>query len=424
MTYDPKEVSLKRAETLRHRIDDYLEAKQSIPLGLEIQDVLDARKKRILEVLGGTEEDWDDYKWQLKNRVNDEETLRKILSLTDSEVKSIKEINTKFRWAISPYYLSLIDPKALFDPIKLMAMPTYLEILDTEGTLDPMDESHTNPAGAITRRYPDRLIVNVTNECGMYCRYCQRRRNIGTEDSDTSTKALQESFEYIRNNPEIRDVLITGGDPLTLPHNRLEWIVKSIREIEHVEIIRIGSRTLVTLPQRITDELTEMLKQYHPIYINTHVNHPVEITEASKEACEKLANAGIPLGNQAVLLNGVNNDKFVMRRLNQGLLQIRVKPYYLFHAKSVKGTHHFNTSIDDGIEIMEYLRGYTSGMAIPTYIVNAPGGNGKTPILPEYLVSRGKDHFTIRTWEGKVLDHENHPTMDIRKAIEKHHGKD
>ncbi|MFW5893057.1 MAG: glutamate 2,3-aminomutase [Bacillota bacterium] len=424
MTYDPKEVSLKRAETLRHRIDDYLEAKQSIPLGLEIQDVLDARKKRILEVLGGTEADWDDYKWQLKNRVSDEETLRKILSLTDSEVKSIKAINTKFRWAISPYYLSLIDPEALFDPIKLMAMPTYLEILDTEGTLDPMDESHTNPAGAITRRYPDRLIVNVTNECGMYCRYCQRRRNIGTEDSDTSTKALQESFEYIRNNPEIRDVLITGGDPLTLPHNRLEWIVKSIREIEHVEIIRIGSRTLVTLPQRITDELTEMLKQYHPIYINTHVNHPVEITEASKEACEKLANAGIPLGNQAVLLNGVNNDKFVMRRLNQGLLQIRVKPYYLFHAKSVKGTHHFNTSIDDGIEIMEYLRGYTSGMAIPTYIVNAPGGNGKTPILPEYLVSRGKDHFTIRTWEGKVLDHENHPTMDIRKAIEKHHGKD
>ncbi|MFW5914085.1 MAG: glutamate 2,3-aminomutase [Bacillota bacterium] len=424
MTYDPREVSLKRAETLKHRIDDYLEAKRTIPLGLEIQDVLDSRKQRILEVLGGTEADWNNYKWQLKNRVSDEKTLGKILSLTDHEIESIREINTKFRWAISPYYLSLIDPKAVFDPIKLMAMPTYLELLDTEGTLDPMDESHTNPAGAITRRYPDRLIVNVTNECGMYCRYCQRRRNIGTEDSDTSTKALEESFEYIRNNPEIRDVLITGGDPLTLPLNRLEWIVKSIREIEHVEIIRIGSRTLVTLPQRITDDLTAMLKKYHPIYINTHINHPIEITEDSKRACEKLANAGIPLGNQAVLLNGVNNDKFVMRRLNQGLLQIRVKPYYLFHAKSVKGTHHFNTSIDDGIEIMEYLRGYTSGMAIPTYIVNAPGGNGKTPILPEYLVSRGKDHFTIRTWEGKVLDHENHPTMDIKKAIEKHHSND
>ncbi len=422
MNDDMRQAALERAGALKDSIRDYLDIKESLPTGLEMQEILKERKKRILDVLGGSESDWNDYKWQLKNRINDEETLSRILSLTKDEIASIKKINEKFRWAVSPYYLSLIDPKAVFDPIKLMAMPSYLEVLDHDGTLDPMGESKTNPAGSITRRYPDRLIVNVTNECAMYCRYCQRRRNIGTEDLATSTEALEESFQYIRENPEIRDVLITGGDPLTLPLKRLEWIVKSIQEIEHVEIIRIGSRTLVTMPQRITEELADMLKQYHPVYINTHINHPREITEESKMACERLANAGIPLGNQAVLLNGVNNDKFVMRRLNQALLQIRVKPYYIFHAKPVKGTHHFNTSIDDGLEIMEYLRGYTSGMAIPTYIVNAPGGNGKTPILPEYLVSRGKDHFTIRTWEGKVLKHENHPTMDIKKAVLDYHG--
>ena len=410
-------ISLERADTLKSRIDDYLEARKHIDKGLEQTKNINARKARILKVLDATERDWDDYKWQLSNRISDSETLSQILNLTDDEKKAIDDVGASFRWSISPYYLSLINPDEVYDPIKLMAMPSFLELEDTYHNLDPMNEEHTNPAGSITRRYPDRLIINVTNECAMYCRHCQRRRNIGTQDLATPKDEVQASIDYIRENPEIRDVLVTGGDPLTLSDARLEWILSELHAIEHVEYIRIGSRTPVTMPQRITDDLVYILKKYHPIFLNSHFNHPMEITEESKAACEKLANNGVPLGNQAVLLNGINNDKYIMRSLNHELLKIRVKPYYLFHAKSVKGTRHFNTSIDDGLEIMEYLRGYTSGMAIPTYIVNAPGGKGKTPILPEYLISRGKDYFTIRTWEGEILHHENHPTPSIKDAI-------
>ncbi|SHH13585.1 glutamate 2,3-aminomutase [Tepidibacter thalassicus] len=413
-----KQISLQRAKELKSRIEDYIEARKHIPKGLEKKSELEERKKKILSILGGTEEDWKDYKWQLKNRVTDVETLSKIINLSQKEIEQIKEVGEKFRWAVSPYYLSLIDPDDKFDPIKLMSIPAYVELKDSVDDLDPMGEEYTNPAGSITRRYPDRLIINVTNECAMYCRHCQRRRNIGQCDEAKPRAVIQESIDYVRDNEEIRDVLITGGDPLTLPDDYLEWIISELRKIPHVDYIRIGSRTLVTMPQRITDKLCNMLKKYHPIFINTHFNHPMEITEESKEACERLANAGIPLGNQAVLLNGINNDKFVMRCLNHELLKCRVRPYYIFHAKHVKGTTHFNTSIDDGIEIMEYLRGYTSGLAIPTYIVNAPKGKGKTPILPQYLISRGKDFVMIRTWEGEVIKYENHPSVDIKKLID------
>ncbi|HZJ76983.1 MAG TPA: KamA family radical SAM protein, partial [Oscillospiraceae bacterium] len=313
----------------------------------------------------------------------------------------------------SPYYLSLVDDENRFGPIKLQSIPMEVELMD-EGKDDPMAEEFTNPAGAITRRYPDRLIINVTNECAMYCRHCQRRRNIGSSDNHISKNELMESIEYIKSNPEIRDVLITGGDALTLPDETLDWLLGELHAIPSVDIIRLGSRVMVTMPQRITDNLVNVIKKYPPIYINTQFNHPVEITKEAKKACDKLSLAGIPLGNQAVLLNGINNDKYVMRLLNQELLKCRVRPYYIFHAKKVTGTLHFNTSIDDGIEIMEYLRGYTSGLAIPTYIVNAPGGNGKTPISPQYLISRGRDSVKIRTWEGKVIDYPNKPTADIK----------
>ncbi|CAH2212668.1 glutamate 2,3-aminomutase [Tepidibacter aestuarii] len=417
MENNKREISLKRAEELKGRIGDYLEAKKTIPKGLENQEELLERKNKILSALGGTEEDWNNYKWQLSNRIGDVDTLSKILDLSDEEIKKIEEVGKQFRWAVSPYYLSLIDPKDKFDPIKLMSIPEFVEIQDNVEDLDPMGEEFTNPAGSITRRYPDRLIINVTNECAMYCRHCQRRRNIGQCDEAKPKKVIQESIDYIRENEEIRDVLITGGDPLTLNDDYLEWIISQLRAIPHVDYIRLGSRTLVTMPQRITDEFCNMIKKYHPIFINTHFNHPMEITQESKAACEKLANAGVPLGNQAVLLNGINNDKFVMRCLNHELLKCRVRPYYIFHAKHVKGTTHFNTSIDDGIEIMEYLRGYTSGMAIPTYIVNAPKGKGKTPILPQYLISRGKDFVMIRTWEGEIVKYENHPSVDIKEVI-------
>jgi lysine 2,3-aminomutase len=413
-----RDISLERASVLKARAADYLEARRFIPKGLERKKENTERRKLILELLGGTEENWNDWHWQLKNRVKDVETLTKIFELTDKEVNEISEVSKVYRWAISPYYLSLINPKERFDPVRLLAIPSVLELDDITHKLDPMGEEFTNPCGAITRRYPDRLIINVTNECAMYCRHCQRRRNIGTTDRASSKALIQKSIDYIKDNIEIRDVLITGGDPLTLGNQNLEWILKELKAIEHVEYIRIGTRTPVTMPQRITDKLVKMLSKYHPIYINTHFNHPQEITIESKKACEKLANAGIPLGNQAVLLNGINNDKFVMRCLNHELLKIRVKPYYIFHAKKVRGTHHFNTSIDDGLEIMEHLRGYTSGMAIPTYIVNAPLGKGKTPILPEYLISRGKEYIMIRTWEGNVIKYENHETVDLKKQLE------
>ncbi len=413
-----QQVSIERAEELKGRIEDFLEARKNILKGMDLEEEFIKRKTKILEVLDATEENWNDYQWQLTHRITDVETLSKIISLSEKEKMRIKKVEKKFRWAVSPYYLSLADPEDRYDPIRLLSIPTYKELDDSCMDLDPMGEEFTNPAGCITRRYPDRLIINVTNECAMYCRHCQRRRNIGEEDVHRSRKMILESSDYIRENEEIRDVLITGGDALCLSDEYLEWIIKQLKEIPHIDYIRLGTRSLVTMPQRITDQLCSMLKKYHPIYINTHFNHPIEITKASKAACEKLADSGIVLGNQAVLLNGINNDKYIMRVLNHELLKCRVRPYYIFHAKHVQGTAHFNTSIEDGIEIMEYLRGYTSGMAIPTFIVNAPKGLGKTPIFPNYIVSRGPGYVQLRTWEGNIVKYEDHETKDIRNYLE------
>ncbi|MFV0241733.1 MAG: glutamate 2,3-aminomutase [Lacrimispora sphenoides] len=413
-----QQVSIERAEELKGRIEDFLDARKRIPKGMDLEEEFIKRKTRILEVLDATEENWNDYQWQLTHRITDVETLSKIIFLSETEKMRIKKVEKKFRWAVSPYYLSLADPDDRYDPIRLLSIPTYKELEDTCMDLDPMGEEFTNPAGCITRRYPDRLIINVTNECAMYCRHCQRRRNIGEEDAHRSRSMILESIDYIRENEEIRDVLITGGDALCLSDEYLEWIIKQLKEIPHVDYIRLGTRSLVTMPQRITDQLCSMLKKYHPIYINTHFNHPIEITKESKAACEKLADSGIVLGNQAVLLNGINNDKYIMRLLNHELLKCRVRPYYIFHAKHVQGTAHFNTSIEDGIEIMEYLRGYTSGMAIPTFIVNAPKGLGKTPIFPNYIVSRGPGYVQLRTWEGNIVKYEDHETKDIRNYLE------
>ncbi|MBF8984775.1 glutamate 2,3-aminomutase [Lutibacter sp. B2] len=418
MTNQSREISLQRADELKSRITDYLEARESIVRGRDIEDTIAERRLAIMKHFGNaTMEDWNDYDWQLENRIADVETLDKFINLTDREKEDIAKVGQEFRWALTPYYLSLIDPDDKYDPVRLLSIPTGIEIVETEGDADPMGEEYTNPAGSITRRYPDRLIINVTNQCAMYCRHCQRRRNIGGTDHHQSRAVLQESVDYIAKTPEIRDVLVTGGDALCLTDETIDWLLGSLRAIPHVEVIRLGSRTPVTAPQRITENLVNIIKKYHPIFLNTHFNHSQEVTEESKAACERLANAGVPIGNQAVLLNGINNDKFVMRCLNHELVKIRVRPYYIFHAKHVIGTTHFNCSIDDGLEIMEYLRGYTSGLAIPNYIVNAPKGNGKTPLLPQYLISRGKDYATIRTWEGKVFNYPNHESKNIRDLI-------
>ncbi len=413
-----RQVSKERAEELKGRIEDFLEARKRIPKGMDMEEEFVKRKNKILKVLNATEENWNDYHWQLTHKISDINTLSEIIPLNETEKMRIKKVEKKYRWAVSPYYLSLADPHDNYDPIRLLSIPTHKELEDPCLDLDPMGEEYTNPAGCITRRYPDRLIINVTNECAMYCRHCQRRRNIGEEDVHRSREMILESIEYIRENEEIRDVLITGGDALCLSDEDLEWMIKQLKEISHIDYIRLGTRSLVTMPQRITDQLCSMLRKYHPIYINTHFNHPIEITKASKAACEKLADSGIVLGNQAVLLNGINNNKYIMRVLNHELLKCRVRPYYIFRAKHVQGTAHFNTSIEDGIEIMEYLRGYTSGMAIPTFIVNAPKGQGKTPIFPNYIVSRGPGYVQLRTWEGNMVKYEDHETKDIRKCLE------
>ena len=399
-------VSEDRFSYLKNTIEDYETIKDTIKTGIEDEEIINRQKQKILAKLNATDEDWNDYKWQLQNRFTKAEDIGDIIGLSLNEQQQIAAVSKKYRYAISPYYMSLISPDDELCPIKRQSVPSIRELED-KGELDPMDEAGWTPAELITRRYPDRLIIKVTNLCGMYCRFCQRRRMIGEHDTNAPIEKLINAINYVRRNQEIRDVLITGGDAFLLDDLTIEWLLSELRAIKHVEIIRFGTRTPVSLPQRITDNLVNILKKYHPIFVNTQFNSPREITKESKKACEMLADAGIPLGNQMVLLNGVNNDKYIVRKLNQSLLKIRVKPYYIFHPKTVKGTSHFWTRLEEGLEIMESLRGRTSGMAVPAYIVNGPNGVGKTPILPNYLSYIGSEKAVLRNWEGKTFEIEN-----------------
>jgi len=399
--------ALARADILKSAIEDYREALKTMPTGFTDWPRILENQKRIKNYFKAGDEDWNNWRWQLKNRITTTAVLKELLPLTKQELDDIDKTGSLYRWAVSPYYLSLIDPDNPVDPVKLQCLPQIDEYVDHGGYDDPMGEEFTSPTPAVTRRYADRLIIKVTNQCAMYCRHCQRRRAIGEKDLATPREHLEEALEYVRKNEEIRDVLLTGGDGFMLDNQTIEWLLDELDQIPHVEIKRFGSRTLVTMPQRIDDDLCRIFSDHLPLYVNTHFNTPLEVTPEAQEACFKLARSGVSLGNQAVLLKGVNNDPFVMRKLNQDLLKCMVRPYYIFHAKAVKGTTHFRTKVEEGIEIMEKLRGFTSGLAIPTFVVNAPLGLGKTPMLPEYLVSSGKDYIMIRTWENKVLCYEN-----------------
>jgi len=405
----PRDISLGRAQALSDYTKTYTEEKAQIPKGTDQAciDLFHAQKAKLLHLLGGTEADWNDWNWQMQHRIDDVDILAEFLDFSVAEGQTLEEIGETYRWAITPYYLALIDPDNPSDPIRALSIPTVFELDGLTGETDPMAEEFTNPAGIVTRRYPDRLILNVTNACAMYCRHCQRRRRIGGTDLDVTKAALDESLQYIRDNPEIRDVLITGGDALALENEQLRYIVSSLRAIPTVEMIRLGTRALVTMPMRFDDELLAIFEENHPVYLNTHFNHPREITPEVMEATARLCRAGVPLGNQMVLLRGINNDKYVVQCLNHELCRARVRPYYMFHAKNVRGTTHFCTSIDEGLEIMAHLRGRTSGMAIPTYIVNAPGGRGKIPISPDYIVERNEKTLTLRTWEGDLVEYPN-----------------
>lgn len=348
-------------------------------------------------------EDWADWRWQLKNRIVDVETLKKIIALTTEEEEGIRRCLESLRMAITPYYASLMDPDDPACPIRRQAVPTSKELhMSASDMLDPLAEDVDSPAPGLTHRYPDRVLLLITDQCSMYCRHCTRRRVAGVNDTALPRKQIEEALAYIARTPQVRDVLLSGGDSLLISDNHLEWILKKLRAIEHVEIIRIGSRTPVVMPQRITPDLVAMLRKYHPIWLNTHFNHPKEVTEEAAAALARLADAGIPLGNQSVLLRGVNDCLGVMKALVHLLVKNRVRPYYIYQCDLSRGIEHFRTSVAKGIEIIEGLRGHTSGFAVPTFVVDAPGGGGKIPVMPQYLISQSPDRVVLRNYEGVI----------------------
>ena len=350
-----------------------------------------------------TPEQWNDWHWQVRNRITTVEQLKKVINLTDGEEKAIEESLALLRMAMTPYYASLMDPDDPNCPIRKQAVPTSLELHRGEADMeDPLHEDTDSPVECLTHRYPDRVLLLVTDQCSMYCRHCTRRRFAGQTDNAVPEDRIDKAIEYIRNTPQVRDVLISGGDALVISDDRLEYVLKSLREIPHVEVIRIGSRTPVVMPQRITRQLVDMIKKYHPVWLNTHFNHPKEVTPASMEACRMLADAGVPLGNQTVLLRGINDCVHVMKRLMHLLVKMRVRPYYIYQCDLSLGIEHFRTKVSKGIEIIEGLRGHTSGFAVPTFAVDAPGGGGKIPIMPQYLISMSDERVVMRNYEGVI----------------------
>jgi lysine 2,3-aminomutase len=349
---------------------------------------------------------WRDWKWQLKHSIKSLDQFERLtgIKFEGDELEGLKETFNKFPLSITPYYLSLIEPKNFRnDPVFRQAFGGVEELITISSELkDPLSEDHDSPVEGITHRYPDRVLFHVSNICSMYCRHCTRKRKVGDVDFVPSKDQLRKGIEYIRNTPQVRDVLLSGGDPFMLPDQMIDWLLSEISSIKHVEVIRIGTRMPVVLPYRITDELIAILKKYQPLWINTHFNHPKEITTSSKEAIAKLADGGFPLGNQSVLLADVNDCPRIMKSLLHKLVQNRVRPYYLYQCDLAEGLSHFRTPIGKGIEIMESLVGHTSGFARPTYVIDAPGGGGKIPVMPNYIISWSTNRVVLRNYEGVI----------------------
>ncbi len=363
---------------------------------------------------------WNDWKWQMSNRIRNLSQLLAFFPALKNEF-DLSNVIKKYPLAITPYYASLIRRLDDSDPIFAQSVPQSreLEYLDCLSE-DPLEENEDMPVPGLVHRYPDRALLIITTTCSTYCRHCTRKRVAGTRETSISPRRLAQVSAYLNAHPEISDVIVSGGDPLTMPTEALEKVLSTLRSIPSVEIIRIGTRTPVVLPQRITDELTDMLRKYHPLWINTHFNHPNELTPEAAQACAKLANVGIPLGNQSVLLRGVNDEPAVYEQLCRGLVRMRVRPYYLFQCDLVKGVEHFRTPLSRGIEMMEYLRGRLSGLAIPTFVVDAPHGGGKIPVLPNYIVSVSPTHTVLRNFEGMLV---NYPEPGTNNAAPPQPGK-
>ncbi len=349
---------------------------------------------------------WNDWRWQLSHRLNSVEDFDQILTLTDSERKALSTQGL-FRVDITPYFISLIDPDDPLDPVRKQIIPTADEIRPFTGMMeDSLAEDRHSPVPGLVHRYPDRVLMLVTTQCASYCRYCTRSRIVGDPSAQFSRAEFEMQIDYLKRTPQVRDVLLSGGDPLTLAPRILEELLGRLREIPHIEIIRIGTRVPVFMPMRVTEELTGMLEKFHPLWLNIHVNHPNEITAELADACDRLSRAGIPLGNQSVLLAGINDCPHIMRKLVQDLVRIRVRPYYLYQCDLVEGAGHFRTPVAKGIEIMEALRGHTSGYAVPTFVVDAPGGGGKIPVAPNYTISQSDHKVVLRNYEGYITSYE------------------
>lgn len=359
---------------------------------------------------------WKDWKWQLKHSIRDLDTLEKLLEtqLEDQERQSLKQTLDKFPLSVTPYYLSLIDREDFRnDPIFKQSIPSPDELIIGRYDMDdPLHEDEDSPAPGITHRYPDRVLFHVSNVCSMYCRHCTRKRKVGDLDSIPDRNTIEAGLEYIRNTPQIRDVLLSGGDPLMLSDEYLDWILTELEKISHIEVVRIGTRMPVVLPYRITDDLVAMLKKHQPLWINTHFNHPREITSSSRQALKKLADGGFPLGNQTVLLAGVNDCPRIIRVLVHKLVQNRVRPYYIYQCDLSEGLTHFRTPVSKGIEIIESLIGHTSGFSVPTYVVDAPGGGGKIPVMPNYIISWSTHKVILRNYEGVITSYHEPDTYE------------
>ncbi|MEE9904091.1 lysine 2,3-aminomutase [Chlorobium sp.] len=369
---------------------------------------LSAQQQKILRSIDGNagSEQWKSWTWQMRHSIRDLTTFETLLGieLSPEQRLSFGQTANKFPMSITPYYLSLIDTENLEnDPVFLQSVPSPRELEIMQGDMaDPLHEDEDSPAPCITHRYPDRVLLLVSNTCPMYCRHCTRKRKVGDEDTIPSRSAISAGMDYIRKTPQVRDVLLSGGDPFLLSDNTLDWILGELRSIRHVEIIRIGTRTPVVLPSRITKGLTSILKKHQPVWVNTHFNHPREITQSSRNALAALANAGVPLGNQTVLLSGVNDCPRIMKALMHKLARNRVRPYYLYQCDLSEGLSHFRTPVGKGIEILESLIGHTSGFCVPTYVIDAPGGGGKIPVMPNYLISWSTNKVVLRNYEGVI----------------------
>jgi len=366
------------------------------------------RNDRIFQAFGVSADspEWKDWRWQYRNRIRDASGLSRVLDMSDAEKADVTACLARFRMAVTPYYASLIDPLDPRDPVRMQAVPSIreTEVYPWE-TPDPLGEEKASPVKNIVRRYPDRALFLVTGCCPMYCRHCTRRRLVGERDGAITDAEADEALDYIRRTPEIRDVLISGGDPLTMSDARLEYILSGLRTIEHVEVVRIGTRAPVTLPMRITPELLAMLKKYQPVWINTHFNHARELTEDSAGACGRIVDAGIPLGNQSVLLRGINDSAGAIKDLMLKLVKIRVRPYYLYQCDLVEGLEHFRTDVRTGIGIIRELTGNISGFAIPEFVADAPGGGGKIPLGPNYVVSVDDEKVVMENYLGEIYEY-------------------